>query len=184
MAGTYIAEVSFLCSLVCTVAMLKFRLHIPFWWKRDLMNMLHVLLDAKWHASSSHSLFWIPWVSYPWVSFQLKSTYWEWREITAVGQKHFPSKRMYKHTKKMWDFYESYPVIFHFFPATSFLEQNPRKPKKTICAVSKNFAKLNYIIHPADLMSSWMQFANLHFGHKEIIYLLYIKKIYLLYYIL
>ena len=164
--------------------MLKFRLHIPFWWKRDLMNMLHVLLDAKWHASSSRSLFWIPWVSYPWVSFQLKSTYWEWREITAVGQKHFPSKRMYKHTKKMWDFYESYPVIFHFFPATSFLEQNPRKPKKTICAVSKNFAKLNYIIHPADLMSSWMQFANLHFGHKEIIYLLYIKKIYLLYYIL
>lgn len=87
----------------------------------------------------------------------------------------FPQKRMYKHTKKMWDFYESYPVIFHFFPATSFLEQNPRKPKKTICAVSKNFAKLNYIIHPADLMSSWMQFANLHFGHKEIMYLLYIK---------
>ena len=75
----------------------------------------------------------------------------------------------------MWDFYESYPVTFHFFPATSFLEQNPRKPKKTICAVSKNFAKLNYIIHPADLMSSWMQFANLHFGHKEIMYLLYIK---------
>lgn len=88
----------------------------------------------------------------------------------------FPQKRMYKHTKKMWDFYESYPVIFHFFPATSFLEQNPRKPKKTICTVSKNFAKLNYIIHLADLMSSWMQFANLHFGHKEIMHLLYMKK--------
>lgn len=83
---------------------------------------------------------------------------------------------MYKHTKKMWDFYESYPVIFYFFPATSFLEQNPRKPKKTICAVSKNFAKLNYIIHPVDLMSSWMQFANLHFRHKEIMHLLYMKN--------
>lgn len=100
------------------------------------------------------------------------------RRNHCCGTKTFSlKKRMYTHTqKKMWDFYESYPVIFHFFPATSFLEQNPRKPKKTICAVSKNFAKLNYIIHLADLMSSWMQFANLHFGHKEIMHLLYMKK--------
>lgn len=101
------------------------------------------------------------------------------RRNHCCGTKTFSlKKRMYTHTqKKMWDFYESYPVIFHFFPATSFLEQNPRKPKKTICAVSKNFAKLNYIIHLAVLMSSWMQFANLHFGHKEIMHLLYMKKI-------
>ena len=144
--------------------------------------MLHVLLDAKWHVSSSHFgySFLKTLIYCVWVSFQLQSIYWEGGEQSLLWDKNiFPEKRMYKHTHthtKMWDFYESYPVIFHFFPATSFLEQNPRKPKKTICAVSKNFAKLNYVIHLADLMSSWMQFANLHFGHKEIMHLLYMKK--------
>lgn len=73
---------------------------------------------------------------------------------------------MYKHTKKMWDFYESYPVIFHFFPATSFLEQNPKKTKENYLCCEQKFCQIELHNSSADLMSSWIQFANLHFGHK------------------
>lgn len=127
------------------------------------------------------TLFWRPWYIVHGFLFNCKVSMEKEERNQCYGTKTFSLKKectsTHTHTKKkMWDFYESYPVIFHFFPATSFLEQNPRKPKKTICAVSKNFAKLNYVIHLADLMSSWMQFANLHFGHKEIMHLLYMKK--------
>lgn len=142
MAGAYIAEVSFLCSVVCTVAMLKFSLHIPFWWKRDLMNMLHVLLDAKWHASSSHSLFSIPWVSYPWVSFQLKSTYWEWREITAVGQKHFPSKKNVQAHKKDVGFLWIISCNFSLFSSYLLLRTESKKTKENYLCCEQKFCQI------------------------------------------
>jgi len=55
LAGTHRAEVSFLCSELHAVAMLKFRLHIPFWWKGDLMNMLHVQSSECLQSSAGSS---------------------------------------------------------------------------------------------------------------------------------
>lgn len=120
--------------------------------------------------------FLIPWIYCAWVSFQLKSTYWEGRGIIAVGQKHFPSKKNVQAHKKDVGFLWIISCNFSLFSSYLLLRTESKKTKENYLYCEQKFAKLSYIIHLADLMSSWMQFANLHFGHKEIMHLLYMKK--------
>lgn len=123
--------------------MLKFRLHIPFWWKKDLMNMLHVLLDAKWHASSSPFgySFGRPWIYCVWVSFQLKSTCWE-RRIIAVGRKHFPSKKNVQAHKKDVGFLWIISCNFSLFSSYLLLRTESKKTKENYLCCEQKFCQI------------------------------------------
>lgn len=100
--------------------------------------MTHIFL------SFLSTLFWIPWTYCAWISFQLKSTYWEGREIIAVGQKHFSSKKnVQAHTqKKDVGFLWIISCNFSLFSSYLLLRTQSKKTKENYLCCEQKFCQI------------------------------------------
>lgn len=89
------------------------------------------------------TLFWLPWICSSWVSFQLKSTYWEGGGIIAVGQKHFPSKKnVHAHTKKDVGFLWIISCNFSLFSSYLLLRTESKKTKENYLCCEQKFCQI------------------------------------------